>query len=260
MIIARLMRITLAADCGDGLIEDDVLIPTLDAANIACGAHSVAVEEQRHCIHLCLAHSVDIGAAPDSVERTTLGTRIALTDPGSLATSVCRQVMEFRRLCNEENATLRFVRMRGTLQAFASTDPDVAVAIAESLAAIDRTLTLVAPAESHLFRAARRAGLRASGEMFADRIYDADGTLRGRSMHGALIDDFDACLRQALSITQQHCVTTHNGTRIFIDADTICLDAHVPRAAARALFLRRGLTRAGVTCSGYAATTTPHPE
>lgn len=245
------MPITLAADVGDGLIDDDALIPTLNAANIACGAQSITEEDQRRCIQLCLAHGVDVGAAPDSVARASLGTRIGIVDPESLASTVRAQVEAFGRLCAEEGAALRAIRMHGTLQAFASTDPDVASAVAQAVAEIDPALVLVAPAESHLFLAARRAGLRAAGEMFVDRVYESDGTLRGRGLPGALLTDFDACLRQALDIVQQHCVRTRDGSRLFIEAHVLCLDAHAPQAAARARFLRRELARAGVDCAGY---------
>jgi len=245
------MPFTLTAECGDGLIDDDALIPALNAAAVACGAQSIAEEDQRRCIRLCHAHGVDVGAAPDSAARTTLGRRVAVVDPESLAATVGAQVTAFRRLCDEEGAALRFVRMRGTLQAFAATDPDVADAVARAVAALDPTLVLVAPAESHLFLAARRAGLHAAGEMFVDRIYESDGTLRGRTLPGAQITDLEACLQQALSIAQQHYVRTYDGTRLFIEAHALCLDAHMPQTAARARFLRREMARAGVVCAGY---------
>jgi len=114
---------------------DNLQMPlTLTAA---CGAQSITAEDQRRCIRLCRAHGVDVGAAPDTIDRASLGMRVGIVDAESLAATVRRQVAAFD--------ALRFVR------------------------------------------------LRASGEIVVDRAYESDGTLRGRSMPGALIDDFDAC-------------------------------------------------------------------
>jgi UPF0271 protein len=244
------MPFTLIAECGDGLVDDDALIPALHAAAVACGAQSITDLDQRHCVRLCMAHGVDVGAAPDTIDRAALGMRVAIVDAESLANAVRRQTSAFQRLCTEEGTALRFVRLRGTLQAFASTDPDVAAAVAAAIAELDPSLALVAPAESHLFLAARRAGLHAVGEIHLDRAYENDGTLRGRGIAGALIDDFDACLGRAVELAQHHCIRAHDGTRLFVEATALALDPHAPRAAARARFLKRELPRAGVACGG----------
>lgn len=243
--------LTLVAECGDGLTDDDALVPALHAAAVACGAQSLTELDQRRCIQLCRVHGVDVGAAPDTIDRASLGMRVGIIDAESLAAAVRRQTTAFRRICEDEGATLRFVRLRGALQAFASTDPDVAAAVAAAVAECDASLTLVAPAESHLFLAARRAGLHAVGEIFVDRAYERDGTLRGRGIAGALIDDFDACLHRARELAQHHFIRTHDGSRLFVEATALALDPHAPRAAARARFLKRELPRAGVACGGF---------
>lgn len=244
------MPFTLIAECGDGLTDDDALIPSLHAAAVACGAQSITEYDQRRCIRLCRAHGVDVGAAPDTIDRATLGTRIAIVDAESLAATVQRQASAFRRLCADEGATMRFVRLRGALQAFASTDPDVAAAISAAIVDFDPTLTLVAPAESRLFLAARRARLQVAGEVFVDRVYETDGTLRGRGIAGAFLDDFEASLNRAHELARHHCIRAHDGSRLFVEAAVLALDPHAPRAAARARFLKRELPRLGVACGG----------
>jgi UPF0271 protein len=175
--------------------------------------------------------------------------------PESIAAVITRQLALMRRICTDEGVPLRHVRLHGALNQFAATDPDVAGAVADCVAAhmaeTDADIVLVGPAESQLLSAGRRIGLRVASEVFADRVYEPDGSLRGRSLPGALIDDFAHCLDQALSLAQSGFVRAHDGTRLYLDAQTLCLDPHAPRAAARARYLRRELMRAGVACAGY---------
>jgi 5-oxoprolinase (ATP-hydrolysing) subunit A len=249
------MRLTLSSDCGDGLIDDDALLPHLNAANIACGALAISDDAIRHCVRLCARSGVDAGAGPSVMDRAHLGMRVGVMTPESIAAVITRQLALMQRICTDEDVPLRHVRLHGALNLFAATDPDVAGAVAECVAAhaaeTGADIVLAGPAESHLISAGRRNGVRVAGEVFADRVYEPDGSLRGRSLPGALIDDFARCLDQALSLAQAGFVRAHDGSRLYLDAQTICIEPHAPRAVARAQYLRRELQRAGVDCLGY---------
>jgi UPF0271 protein len=54
----------------------------------------------------------------------------------------------------------------------------------------------------------REMGLRAAAEGFADRRYEADGTLRSRRLADALITDPDAAAAQAVRLARQGGVQT----------------------------------------------------
>ena len=49
----------------------------------------------------------------------------------------------------------------------------------------------------------REAGFRVAGEAFADRRYEADGTLRSRKFEDALIRDPAEAAQQALRIAER---------------------------------------------------------
>ena len=53
----------------------------------------------------------------------------------------------------------------------------LAKAIAEAVAEVDSDIILLGLANSHLITEAKKAGLRAASEVFADRAYQADGSL-----------------------------------------------------------------------------------
>jgi len=61
-------------------------------------------------------------------------------------------------------------------------------------------------------------GMKVAGEGFADRAYEADGTLRSRKLPGALITDPQAAAAQAVRIAREG------------KAETICVHGDTPGA------------------------------
>jgi 5-oxoprolinase (ATP-hydrolysing) subunit A len=233
--------IPLSAECGDGLIDDDGLIPALNIAYIACGGRSMGDPAIEHCIGLCLRHGVAIGAAPSSQERAGMGTRIALMTPQDIAASVTRQIQTLRDLATRLGATVTHVRLNGTLNAFAGTDPDIAAAVTDALAALDPGLILVAGSQTHLHRLARG---RVLAEVAADRRYERDGTLAGKSLPGALIEDASHCADQVLRAVRGEGVRAIDGATVALRAEVVHLDAGFGKPAARAVAIRRLLSQA----------------
>ena len=88
---------------------------------------------------------------------------------------------------------------------------------------------------------------RCAAEAFADRAYEPDGTLRARSLPGAVHDGSGDVAAQALSIAARWPGarrTTAPGSRS--PADTLCLHGDAPGAVASARAVRRAFEAAGV--------------
>lgn len=130
----------------------------------------------------------------------------------------------------EEGVGLVHVKPHGALYNQAARDGDLADAIATSVRRFDPGLILVGLAGSELPRAGLRAGLRVAHEAFSDRRYLADGRLANRNLPGAVIDDVEDAIAQALGIVLDGRVTTLDGSRLELHADTLCL--HGDRADA----------------------------
>lgn len=245
---------TLALNCdyGDGL-ADEAVLPHMDAVNISCGALSMGEDQIRASVRLCQSLGLAIGAAPSQADHAGHGRNVSIMAAAHVAASVRSQVALLTRIAAESGTMVRHVRLHGALGQFAATNPDIALAVAEALAALDGALTLIAPYGSHLIDAARRLRMRYAAEVSADRVYEPDGTLRGRGVSGALIEDFDASLAQLANACQRGYVVAHTGAKVFLEAHTAHIDARERRAAARAMFLRRELPRSGVRCAPFAA-------
>ena len=107
-------------------------------------------------------------------------------------------------------------------------------------------LRLFGLAGSALLRRRSARGLKVVSEAFADRRYRADGSLQPRNEPGAVIDDEASAIAQALAMALQGDVTSVQGERIHLQADTLCLHGDGAHALKFARSLRAALTEAGL--------------
>jgi UPF0271 protein len=125
--------------------------------------------------------------------------------------------------------------------------------IVAAVRAIDPALVLVGLSGSELLRAGARGGLAVASEVFADRGYEADGTLTPRGRPGALLADPAAVAARALRMVTAGLVAAAGGTVVPVRADTICIHGDTPGAVALAGAVRAALDTAGVTVAPFSA-------
>ncbi len=245
------MQIDLNCDCGESfgpwpMGDDAGVLPHVSSANIACGAHAGDPDTMRRTVRLARELGVAVGAHPGFPDLQGFGRRVLPMSTDEIANSVLAQVGALAAIARAEGVALVHVKPHGALYNQAAVTPPIAQAIAEAVAAYDKRLILVALAGSALEAAGRAAGLPVAREAFADRVYEADGTLRARRHSDSMIFDYERNLQQAINIVKNGSVVAHGGERIPVQADTICLHGDAPGAAERAARLRQGLREAGV--------------
>jgi UPF0271 protein len=244
------MRIDLNADVGESLGawslgEDEALIPLVTSVNVAAGVHAGDPDVIARTVALAAHHGVAVGAHPGYPDLAGFGRREMALSPAEIERSVIYQLGAVWAFVRAAGVELRHVKAHGALYNRAARDADAASAIARAVAAVDPSLRLVALAGSKQVEAGRAAGLRVVEEAFADRAYEADGSLRPRSLDRAVLDEPAAAATQALSIVGG-AVTAVDGSSLPVRADTICVHGDLPGAAARAGAVRDALEAAGV--------------
>jgi UPF0271 protein len=242
--------IDLNADVGESfgpwpMGDDERLIPLVSSVNIACGAHAGDPATIARTVRLAVAHGAAIGAHPGYPDLAGFGRRDLDMAADDLDASLIVQIGAVQAVARSEGAIVRHVKPHGALYNRAARDPGLARTIATAIARLDAGLVLVGLAGSALLDAGRAAGLSVSAEGFADRAYEADGSLRDRRLAGAILDA-TAAAAQAVSIARDGVVSTGDGTSIPIEADTICIHGDGPEAIATATAVRAALTAAGV--------------
>jgi UPF0271 protein len=135
----------------------------------------------------------------------------------------------------------------------AARDAALADAIAQAVRDFDPRLILVGLAGSALPQAGARLGLAVAHEAFADRRARADGSLTPRREQGAVIEDIDSAVAQAVQIATCGNAPVGDGGFVAIRADTICVHGDRPNAAAFAQHLHAALQAAGVSIGRVAS-------
>jgi len=148
-------------------------------------------------------------------------------------------------------APLRHVKPHGALYNLAARDTTVAGVVADAVLAVDKNLVLFALAGSELVKAGHARGLRVAEEVFADRTYQADGSLTPRSRPEALIQDQGTVVTQVLRMIHEGKVRAIDGVDVPIKADTICLHGDGPNAVAFAQRLNVELRKAGIEIKAF---------
>ncbi len=243
-----MITIDLNCDLGEGAGHDGELMALITSANIACGAHAGDAVTMRATVELARAHGVAIGAHPGYADRANFGRVAQVLGGAEVRGLVAQQVRALRRL-----GPVRHVKPHGALYNQAARDVTVAAAVAEAVREVDPALVLFALAHSELARAGRDCGLRVAEEVFADRTYQADGTLTPRTRAEALISDEAEAVAQVLRMVREGMVRSVDGTDVAITADTVCLHGDGPHAVAFARRLRRELAAAGVAVRAFGA-------
>lgn len=240
------MKIDLNADLGEGSPHDEALLQLVSSANIACGFHAGDASTMRQSVRWALQYGVAIGAHPSFPDRENFG-RSAMNLPAdTVYAQILYQVGALAAIAKAEGGALHHVKPHGMLYNQAAREPALAEAIAHAVRALDSNLVLVGLAGSELIRAGKAAGLATREEVFADRGYQADGSLVPRSQPGALLDSDEAALAQSLEMVLRQRVQAITGEWVALRADTLCLHGDGPHALAYAQALRDRFAQEGI--------------
>jgi 5-oxoprolinase (ATP-hydrolysing) subunit A len=208
----------------------EALMPFLTSVNIACGGHAGDDSTMRATIEQARRWNVALGAHPGYPDRKNFG-RLELEMPDdAVAATVFEQVTAFARIAEEMGASVTHVKPHGALYNSAVNDAALAQAIADGVARWSREVILVGLAGSPMLAVFKAAGFRVAAEAFADRRYEADGTLRSRRFGDSLITDPELAAKQVIQIVERGMVTAVDGTEVPLTAETICIHGDNPGA------------------------------
>lgn len=242
----------LNADLGESfgswrLGDDERLVAHITSANVACGFHAGDFVVMEATVALCRRAGVAVGAQPGYPDLMGFGRRPLAFEPDEVESMVRYQIGALDAFCRANGVEMQHVKPHGALYNQAAGDPPLAAAIARAVARHSTELALYGLAASEpMAAAAADANLRFVPEAFADRRYTRAGTLQPRPEPGSLITDPALAAAQAVSIAIEHSVVAADGSRVTVQAETICCHGDTPGAVDIAAAVRRGLEAGGV--------------
>lgn len=220
------------ADVGEGAGEDEAVLACVDSASICCGVHAGSRATTVATVRLCEQLGVEVGAHPGYDDRASFGRREIAMPDAELAALIADQVGAVASA-----GRISFVKPHGALYHRCQHDPRAAEALAR--VAREHGVGVVGQPGFEIVVAAKRAGIPAYREGFADRLIMGDGTLAPRTHRGAVLT--------AERAAEQAVVLASSGAY-----DTICVHGDSPGAGAIAAAVRRALAEAGIHTSPLA--------
>ncbi|MGA8171687.1 MAG: 5-oxoprolinase subunit PxpA [Methylocystis sp.] len=249
--------IDLNADLGEGfgvwrMGDDEAMLGVVSSASVACGFHAGDPDIMARCFERAKARGVAVGAHVAFPDLAGFGRRALPMSPPAIGRAVAYQFGAARAMARYVGHEITFVKAHGALANLAETDAEIAGAIADAVAAIDPSTTMLAIAGSAQIEACRRAKLRVAPEVFADRAYTREGRLASREKPGAVLTDAAAIVARALKMLEEGGIATEDGALLPTPIDSICVHGDTPHAVDIAIALREALERAGWLVRAFA--------
>ncbi|MBQ3858994.1 MAG: LamB/YcsF family protein [Clostridia bacterium] len=230
---------------------DDKIIPLVTSVNIACGYHAGDPLVMQKSVALAKQYGVSVGAHPGFPDLLGFGRRNMNASPAEVKAYIQYQVGALSAFCRAAGVKLHHVKPHGAMYNMAGADYKLARAVAEAVAEIDDSLVLLALSGSEMIRAANEIGLPCASEVFADRHYEEDGSLRARSKPDSVIHDEEECISRVLRMVTEGKVTAVTGKDIDLRADSICVHGDTPEALAFIRCIRETLEKNGIGIGAF---------
>ncbi len=249
--------IDLNADLGEytgtaGAESDAAILDVVTSANIACGFHAGDSEVMQATVEAAATRGVAIGAHPSFPDREGFGRREMQLPAKELLGLIVAQIESLSKCCDTAGASLRYVKPHGALYNIAACDAAVGLVIAEAVRLVDPALILLGMSDTPMLAEAKAIGLRTANEAFADRAYLPSGRLVPRDREWAVLHDEKEVAERAVMIATESSVYCIDGTRIRIEADSICIHGDNPQALELVTATRAALENAGFAIAPFA--------
>ncbi|EHN59319.1 LamB/YcsF family protein [Oenococcus kitaharae] len=221
-----MQSIDLNSDLGESfgrysLGNDDQIIKLVSSVNVACGFHAGDPDVMAQTVAKAQVSGTAIGAHPSYPDRQGFGRRFMAMTPDEVKHLVIYQIGALKAFT--KNGCLHHVKPHGALYNRAAKDHELALAICQGIQSVDPRLPIYGLAGSQLIKAAQEIGLPYAQEAFADRNYEADGSLVARSHENAVITDPDLIAKRVLKLIQTESLQTIDGSILNLKADSICV-------------------------------------
>lgn len=234
------MKLDINCDLGEGEApaRTRALMRLVDSANAACGGHAGDLDSMARCARLAREFGVRLGAHPGVPGLAGFGRAPARPTPAQLCLWVVQQAGALARVADRHGVALHHVKLHGALYHASEADDELARAYVLTVREHFPGLKIYALSGGRVVRLARRLGVEAWPELFADRAYRADGSLVPRAEAGAVLaraNDVAARLAHWLHTGR---MATAAGGEVSLAGRTLCVHGDGGHAVALARAVR----------------------
>lgn len=229
-------RILLNADLGEGFSYDADLMPLIDIANIACGAHAGDRLTMKRTLQLAKQHSNYVSYHVGYNDKKNFGRISIQYSDSAFVELIENQFNALLQLSDEIGISIDFIKPHGALYHDLAGNQNLVALFLTACEKLEETLGskpgIIGPANSALLSIGEKSGFKLLPEGFVDRRYGDDGILLPRSHPHALIDNPLEAAQQARTIGEQGHVVSNSGKNVPLDARTLCIHGDTATALA----------------------------
>jgi UPF0271 protein len=234
-------HIDLNCDVGEGVGNEASLFPLISSCNIACGGHAGDAATMLQTATLARKHQVKIGAHPSYPDREHFGRLHMQMDKAELQKSIEQQITSLVEILGGPGTALHHIKAHGALYNDLASGGPLALQYLEVLEPFGNDVLVYAPCGSPFARLATDRGFKVWEEAFADRAYQADGTLVSRKKAGALLTSPSQVSEQVMEMVLTGRVRCADGSYFALRPRTFCLHGDTPNAVEILMFLVKSL-------------------
>jgi UPF0271 protein len=245
-------HIDMNCDLGEGygafrVGNDAEIMPHITSANVACGFHAGDPVTMAKTVSLAKKNNVAIGAHPSYPDIMGFGRREMQLTLEEVVSCTIYQIGALQGFAKAAGVSLQHVKPHGALYNTAAKDEETSKGVVEAVRALDDELIVLAPPKSSLAKVAVDAGLRVAHEFFADRAYNADGSLVSRRQPNAIVKEPREVVERVVNVVKEKKVLATNGKVVTLgEVHTICVHGDSPAAVTLVETLKKALVKAGI--------------
>ncbi|MDN3617068.1 5-oxoprolinase subunit PxpA [Vibrio gallaecicus] len=231
-------KILLNCDMGESfghwkMGDDELVMEWVDMANIACGFHASDPHVMSRTIKLAQHYNTQIGAHPGYQDLIGFGRRSIAHTPAEISELISYQVGALEALCRFHGTSIKYVKPHGALYNDMMENLEVFEAIADAVSDFQVPLMILSSLDNQRYLdIADKHDLPLLFEAFADRAYTSNGRLAARTLSGSVYNHSDDIYNQVMQLMNYGSVTTIDGERLHLEADTICVHGDNPQSIA----------------------------
>ena len=199
---------------------DNEVIAHVSSVNVACGYHAGDPLVMEKTVAAAKAAGVAVGAHPGFPDLMGFGRRNMVVSPKEVKAYVKYQLGALMAFAAAEGIRLQHCKPHGALYNMAGKDMDLALAIAEAIAEVDKNIILLGLANSKMIDAGK--------------------------LPGAVIHNKDEAIARTVRMVTEGKVTAITGEEVEIAAHSICVHGDNPSAVEFVKNIRTQLTARGV--------------
>ena len=243
--------VDLNSDIGEGfgaytMGDDNEILKYITAAQVACGWHAGDPMIMDKVVRIAAERGVAVGAHPSFPDLMGFGRRKMNISFEEAKNYVKYQVGALSAFTKTYGVKIHHLAPHGAMGNMCQDDRELARAICEAVYDIDPEIIIYYCAGAVLGEEAEKMGLRTACEIFADRAYEDDLSLRSRKLPGAMITDEEESIRRCIRMVKEGKVTSYSGKELDIKGDTLCVHGDGPKAIAFVKRIREEFEKEGI--------------